>query len=678
MNRNLEAAEATANNDRHPETIKGYKRIIKKMTEFARVQEGWDEAIFDDPPLPDEFVMEFMGMQSQPKDDGSVRTGSTLRKNVSSLKWWYNSQTPPVHMSAELDIFLKRFNKGHKRKIADLKAEGTMDQHEGKIGYSFGAFVFLAKVFLEEFGTSTSYAHLFFVLTWNLIARAIGVASMKYDFIHMDNDMIVVLPPRNKADQAGDRVEGKHIAANPFNPCICPVLALARHVFSDGSRTRYSSVFTRDAYDRFGEVFHNIVRSDRAREFLGVSANKLGKHSGRKAGATYCSSFPGGPGRDAICQRADWSLGAVRDRYIAAVNNGNDQFVARTMSGLDFQSPSFATLPPHFSLIDTAEISAILHSVVNVNAYPELFQGCLPYLLASLAYHHEYLDETLAQQDRLRSSRLWTSGILPNLKKKVILGNGNCKTTGMMATGVPPHIILAVATEKIQETLIHEALEIRGDIANVPGKMCDRLLQQFEVNGALPMTFANVQAMLTTMQEQLVRQLRDSAGVKQLAAPAVTPSATGRAAQWLTWYHPGRGKFFKVPPDFNFPQMLTIKPCWDLYLHGNNLLRIRPYRLLDNNDMRTHADKCRLSNMKAVCKFIIQHTDANVLDANGSDVNVLDSNPEETDIYFAGAWPLAVAKLTNNNNRSEKIRGDLVMTTVYNLIQKYKRGAREA
>ena len=451
------------------------------------------------------------------------------------------------HMSAKLDIFLKRFKKGHKRKIADLKAVGTIDQHKGKIGYSFGAFVFFAKVLLEEFGTSTtSYAHLFFVLTWNLIARAIGVASMKYDFIHTDNGMIVVLPPRNKSNQAGDRVEGKHIAANPFNPCICPVLALARHVFSDGSRTRYSSVFTCDAYDRFGEVFHDVVRSDRARDFLGVSANKLGKHSGRKAGATYCSSFPGGPGRDAICQHADWSLGPVRDRYIAAVNNGNDQFVARTMSGLDLQSPSFATLPPHFSLVDTAEISAILHSIVNVNAYRELFQGCLPYLLSSLAYHQEYLDEMLGQQDRLRSSRLWTSGILPTLKKKVILGNGQCKTTGMTATGVPPHIILAVASEKIQETLMHEAHEICGDIAEVPGEMCERLLQQFQVNGALPMTFANVQAMLTTMQEQLLRQLRDdSGGVEQHTAPGF--SSTKRAAQWLTWYHPGRVKFFKVP-----------------------------------------------------------------------------------------------------------------------------------
>lgn len=246
----------------------------------------------------------------------------------------------------------------------------------------------------------------------------------------------------------------------------------------------------------------------------------------------------------------------------------------------------------------------------------------------------------------------------------------------MMATGVPPHIVIAVATEEIQETLIHEAHEIRGDIAEVPGKMCDRLLQQVEVNGALPMTLANVQAMLTSMQEQLLQQLRveDGSGVAQTAAHQVAPPQ--RARPWLTWYHPGRGKFFKVPPDFDFPQALTVKPCWDLYVHGNNLLRIRPYRLLDSDDMRTHADKCRLLNMKTVCKFIIQHVDAEVSE-NGAVVDVLNSNPEGTDIMFASAWPLAVAKLTNNDNRSEKIGGDLVMTTVYNLIRKYRQSSRE-
>lgn len=425
-------------------------------------------------------------------------------------------------------------------------------------------------------------------------------------------------------------------------------------MFSDGSRKRYSSVFTRDAYDRFGEVFYEVVRSERAQEYLQVNGNKLGKHSGRKAGATYCASFPGGPDRDAICQRADWSLGGVRDRYITAVNHGNDQFVARVMSGLAFQSPSFATLPPHFSLANVAEISVILHSVIDVDAYPELFQGCLPCLLATLAYHYDYLDQTLGQHDRLRSSRLWTSGHLPNLRTNVLLGNGHCEATGMMATGVPPHIVQVVASEKIRETLMQQVREIRGDIAEVPTIMCDKLLQQFEVNGALPMTFANVQDMLTAMQKQLIQELRGGKGASE-AQLASTEAPTGRVVPWLTWYHPTRGKFFKVPPDFVFPQTLTVKPCWNLYLHGNEFLRIRPYRMLDSDDLRTHADKCRFSNMKTVCKFIIEHIEETG-DENERTADALEqSSPDKTDILFARAWPLAVAKLTNNKQRSEKI-----------------------
>ena len=142
------------------------------------------------------------------------------------------------------------------------------------------------------------------------------------------------------------------------------------------------------------------------------------------------------------------------------------------------------------------------------------------------------------------------------------------------------------------------------------------------MNGALPMTFANVQAMLTTMQEQLLKQLRagDGGGATQQGAHPVAP--TRRASQWLTWYHPGRGKFFKVPPDFDFPQTLTVKPCWDLYLHGNELLRIRPYRLLDNDDMKTHADKCRLSNMKTVYKFINAHICIHAVDVHENGTGV--------------------------------------------------------
>jgi hypothetical protein len=157
---------------------------------------------------------------------------------------------------------------------------------------------------------------------------------MKFEFIHQHGDMIVVLPPKNKADQAGERTEGKHIAANIYNPEICPVLAFAQYVFCLGSQKKYSSVFTRAAYGGFGKAFHDVVHSDEAQQNMGVNPYKLGKHSCRKGGATWVSSFPGGPDRDAICQRADWTLSGVRQRYITSSNNGNDQFCARVLVGL--------------------------------------------------------------------------------------------------------------------------------------------------------------------------------------------------------------------------------------------------------------------------------------------------------------------------------------------------------
>jgi hypothetical protein len=678
MNLNRKAAETTANNDRHPETIKGYNGRIQSMRKYARQQDVWDEGIFDHPPLPDEFIKEFMGFQSQPKEDGSIKTASTIRKNVSALKWWYSAQDPPVRVSTELDGFLTRFNRGHKRRIANLKSTGIMDQHEGKVGYSFTTFVFLAKLFLQTCGSTTSYAHLFFVLTWNLIARAVTVAGMKYEFIHMDNDMIVVLPPTNKTDQTGERVEGKHIAANPFNPAICPVLALARHVFSDGNRTAYSSIFTRDAYHRFGEFFYDIVRSDHVKDHLEVNGNKLGKHSGRKAGATYCSSFPGGPGRDAICQRADWSLGSIRDRYISAINNGNDQFVARVMSGLDIQSPTFATLPPHFGLDDASDIASILMNSIDVNAYPKPFQGCLPCLLASIAYHYQYLDTTLGQHDRLRSSRLWTSGILPELHAKVILLNGHCDSTGMTATGVPPHIVQVVATESVQAELVQQGNAIRGDIAEVPSKLCNTLLEQFQVNGAIPITTTKMQQMRQSMKEEFILEMhKNAAQGDHTGRPhqAVTPAVREKLSMW---YHPARGKFLKVPPNFEFPRALTMKPCWDLYLHGNQSLRIRPFHMLENDDMCTHSDKCRLSNMKVVCRFILQQHLVGTPDNNSCNrtlhaSELMHTGTENTDEIFAKAWPMAAAKISDSKTRRIKIRGDLVMTTVYNLIRKHLR-----
>ena len=166
-----------------------------------------------------------------------------------------------------------------------------MDRQEGKVAFSFIAYTFLAFLFLTKLFQDASYSHLFFVLMWNLIARLITISTMKYEFMRQDNDMIIALPPKNKTDLTGERVMGKHIAANPFKPEIRPQLALARHVFSDGDRTAYSSVFSGDSYDGFGRAFHNAVRMEETRDHLDVHPEDIAKHSIPKTGATYCTSL---------------------------------------------------------------------------------------------------------------------------------------------------------------------------------------------------------------------------------------------------------------------------------------------------------------------------------------------------------------------------------------------------
>jgi|APCry1669189241_1035207.scaffolds.fasta_scaffold169754_1 hypothetical protein len=87
----LAEADAVANNDRHPTTVRNYRRIITRLRAFARDSNDWGEGIFDYPPLPDDFVKSFLAKMVQPREDNSVRTSSSIRSYISALKWWYST-----------------------------------------------------------------------------------------------------------------------------------------------------------------------------------------------------------------------------------------------------------------------------------------------------------------------------------------------------------------------------------------------------------------------------------------------------------------------------------------------------------------------------------------------------------------------------------------------------------
>lgn len=81
---------------------------------------------------------------------------------------------------------------------------------------------------------------------------------------------------------------------------------------------------------------------------MGVDPKKIGVHSIRKGSATYCcNGTASGASFAAVCVRAGWSMGGVKDRYLQHDSAG-DQVVGRIVSGLDVTSHWYSLSPPHF------------------------------------------------------------------------------------------------------------------------------------------------------------------------------------------------------------------------------------------------------------------------------------------------------------------------------------------
>ena len=78
----------------------------------------------------------------------------------------------------------------------------------------------------------------------------------------------------------------------------------------------------------------------------------------------------------------------------------------------------------------------------------------------------EWLRETLHQNHPLFNQRVWTSGILDRLENenKVLTGTMFNEVSGMSATGVPPHIILANEIADLRQEVRDKFVSIEENI----------------------------------------------------------------------------------------------------------------------------------------------------------------------------------------------------------------------
>lgn len=281
--------------------------------------------------------------------------------------------------------------------------------------------------------------------------------------------------------------------------------------------------------------------------------------------------------------RAGWSLGNVQDRYLFA-GAGGDQIVGRIVSGLPLTGESFSVLPPHFS----PESLEVLREVGWVNIlegydrYPTGFKRALPYLLASLLYHIDYLRENLSSQHPIWSQRMTTLrhqnvSFIEYFQPRVIHAVGHSVISNLRATGLPTTIVMKNTIRdhglKIDE-LQHKQDQstqvlqqyLKETFHDLPKKLKEHLLENFTIQGVIPINRNDIADMLDLRFERFERTLN----IRQPEESKFQESEEDRsrlgpnASQYFTW---GGRMGRLVPEGYIFPST-DVKTTWDIWHYG--------------------------------------------------------------------------------------------------------------
>ena len=218
----------------------------------------------------------------------------------------------------------------------------------GKKTMSLAVYEAMCMCFIKGGNDVFNFSHCFLTLEWNLMGRAENCVKAHVKHICWTDDALVLKFAKHKGDQTENNADKEwHVYANPHKPHICPILALAKYVFSnpgtlcspyidDGNKifpgTRQYQGFM-DSINRVVAVEAKDVTSALSR--LGIFPGLLGSHSARKGACTHVSSRTTySPPIVSVCLHACWTMGSVKDKYLHFERAG-DQYCGRTATGMD-------------------------------------------------------------------------------------------------------------------------------------------------------------------------------------------------------------------------------------------------------------------------------------------------------------------------------------------------------
>ena len=397
----------------------------------------------------------------------------------SSISYLYKMTR--VMMPDEMANNLRSFIAGQRRTGTKEKQDLGLSLLEGKRPISAEAYELVCKHFFYSGKVEHVFSHLFNVLDWNLMKRAENCVNAKINHIYFRHDALVFDFAKSKGHQKGETHLGPwHIYANPLKPWMCPLLALSRYLFC------YPEVLKGDMplfegnaqYNRYAMIYTKaIVDLEADLNRLGFVKEDLGSHSNRKGVATMVASgCTVSPSIVAICIRAGWAMGGVKDKYLNRADAG-DQYVGRCASLLSQVTKEFAVSPPYFDFTGLCDEEKIarkkeIHDFIHerlpcLSGSPARSLHVAQMALATLCYHYEHLRKEMHEGCPLQSSAIYRD--MPQSVREVVrvAYPWNKTEDTPPFTGIPPHILILAELEELKKTVMGLQNNIKDDMKDL-------------------------------------------------------------------------------------------------------------------------------------------------------------------------------------------------------------------
>ena len=169
----------------------------------------------------------------------------------------------------------------------DAKKKQKTSADHSKEMFPLFLYAEICKAFLRR---GQIWAWAFLVLQWNFMSRSINVGQIHFNFMDWSGDMLTVLYSHTETLDKDSRQGLKpfHLAANPDEPWICPITAIAVMLFSDVYHAGQALFSGSSVANNFGKTLAEVLNDPAVVKAL-HEAGLTATHSVRKSAASYAS-----------------------------------------------------------------------------------------------------------------------------------------------------------------------------------------------------------------------------------------------------------------------------------------------------------------------------------------------------------------------------------------------------